>query len=247
MTLESAYQIATIVIALTAFVKYVIPRIKKIVVNWWNKIRDRTEFILGYKTKSRQEETHSAEYTIGYLFICYKTSNRKAFIHWKYIFLDSFYRWIAKIYKFENLAITKSMNNFIKFVKERSKTTDGSSASYIYKEERTLAFYPIKEFNHSPSWTRLPYVEREIYTYFKCYETKKQNQYDLRNGERWMKSEELDSWEWLGIARVNVNHNQDPLMPESKKIIKLLKKGFKKQFVVDKIGHIVCIKRRTVR
>ena len=100
-------------------------------------------------------------------------------------------------------------------------------------------------FDNTPDWTNLPHIERQVRTYFKHYETQKQNQYNIRNGRKWLKSEELE--EWLGITHVNVTHNQDPLMPKSKKIKKLLKKGFKKQFVKGKIGDIVHLKRRTER
>lgn len=49
----------------------------------------------------------------------------------------------------------------------------------------------------------------------------------------------------LFITYMNRKHNRDPLMPKSKKIKKLLKKGFKKQFVEGKIGDIEkAIRRR---
>lgn len=109
---------------------------------WWNKTRDRTEFTLGYKTKLGRSETRSSEYTIGYVFVSYKMSYGRRFIHWKYDFLYSFYKRIGKLRKFENIAHQGSINTLIKSNMERLNTGDGS-VSYIYREAETLAFYPI--------------------------------------------------------------------------------------------------------
>lgn len=241
--LESAAQIVALLGGLAALIKFVGPWIKRKSENWWNKTKDQTGFTLGYKIKSRRSEIHSPRYTIGYLFISYKTSYRMRFIGRKFEFLHSFYKKIGELPKFEGTASTGSINNLIRFMKERRDTGD-SRGPYIYRETNVLAFYPIKTFDQMPDWTNLPCVELQTRTYFKRYESKKQNRYDIQNGSEWLKSEELEVEEWLGITPVNVEHNQDPLIPESKKIIKLLKKGFKKQFETYKIGDVVCIRRK---
>ena len=93
----------------------------------------------------------------------------------------------------------------------------------------------------------LHYVEKQTRTYFKNYEDRKQNQRDLRIGIKWEKYEDIEMQMELFITYVNRNHNRDPLMPESKKIKKLLKKGFKKQFVKGKIGDIISINKKIER
>lgn len=250
MKLETMAHLTTIIgvpIAIIVPIAIAIaPWMKKKLKVWWNKTRDRTEFTLGYKTKLGQSETRSSEYTIGYVFVRYKMSYGRRFIHWKYDFLCSFYKRIGKLRKFENIANQGFINTLIKSNMERLNTGDGS-VSYIYREAETLAFYPIKEFDNTPDWADLPYIEPQIKTYFKRYETGKQNQYDIRNGNKWLTCEELAEGEWLGIARENAKHNQDPLMPERKKIERFLEKGIKKQFETYKIGDTVCIRRRIGR
>ena len=232
--------------ALAAFVKFVSPWIKGKLKDWWNKTRTKTEFTLGYKAELVGSETSSPEYEIGYLFISYETTYKRKWTDWKFRTSHSFYglSLIGKLPKFREIANERSINNAIKFDRKRRKIGEGAD-SYIYRNINSLAFYPIKQFTQVPNWANLPYIEQQIRTYFKSYETYKQNQYDIRNGNKWLKCEELAEGKWLGIARKNVKHNQDPLMSEPKKIKRLLEKGVKKQFETYKIGEIVCIRRRT--
>lgn len=252
MTLESAAQIATIVgaiiavlVALAAFIKFTSPWIKRKLVDWWNKTRARTEFTLGYKTELVGDKTSFPEYEIGYLFISYETTHKRRWTDWKFRILCSFYsgNLIDKLPKFGSVAHYGWINNLIEFVKEKGKIGEGSD-SYIYRNTNALAFYPIKQFAQIPKWTGLPYTEKQTRTYFKSYENQRQNQHDLRIGTKWVKYEDLEMQMELFITYMNRNHNRDPLMPELKKIKKLLKKGFKKQFVEGKIGDIISINKK---
>ena len=251
MTLESAAQIAKIVLALgtlAAFLKFAIPWIKGKLKSWLNKTRARTEFTLGYKTELGGGETSSPEYEIGYLFISYETTHKRRWTNWKFRTLYSFYslNLIDKLPQFGSVVHYRSINNFVKFEKEKGKIGEGAD-SYIYRNTNALAFYPIKQFAQVPHWADLPYIKQQTGTYFKSYENRKQNQRDLRIGTKWVKYEDLEMQMELFITYVNSNHNRDPLMPESKKIKKLLKKGFKKKFVEGKIGDIICINKKIKR
>ena len=251
MTLQSAVQVAIIVgaiVGLATFIRSTSPWIKRKLKNWWNKTRARTEFTLGYKTKLGGGETSSPEYEIGYLFISYETTHKRRWIDWKFRTLCSFYtlNLIDKLPKFGSVAYYGWMNNLIKFQKEKLKIGDGAD-SYIYRNTNALAFYPIKQFDQVPKWINLPYTEKQTRTYFKSYENQRQNQHDLRIGTKWIKYEDIEMQMELFITYVNENHNRDPLIPESKKIKKLLKKGFKKQFVEGKIGDIICINKKIER
>lgn len=255
MTLESAAQIATIVgaiiavlVALAAFIKFVSPWIKRKLEGWWNKTRARTEFTLGYKTELVGGKTSSPEYEIGYLFISYETTHKRRWTDWKFRTLHSFYNLnlIDKLPKFESVARYGWINNLIKFEEEKGKIGKGVD-SYIYRNTNALAFYPIKQFAQVPKWAELPYIEQQTRTYFKSYENRRQNQRDLLIGTKWVKYEDIEIQMELFITYMNRNHNRDPLMPESKKIKKLLKKGFKKQFVEGKIGDIISINKKIER
>ena len=254
MTLESAAQIATIVgaiiavlVALAAFIKFVSPWIEAKLKVWWNKTRARTEFTLGCKTEVGSK-TSSPEYVIGYLFISYETTHKRRWIDWKFRTLHSLYslNLIDKLPKFGSVAHYRSINNFVKFQKEKLKIGEGAD-SYIYQNTKALAFYPIKQFAQVPKWAELPYIEQQTRTYFKGYENRRQNQHDLRIGTKWVKYEDIEGQMELFITYVNRNHNRDPLMPESKRIKKLLKKGFKKQFAEGKIGDITSINKKIER
>ena len=253
MTLESAAQIATVVAAVIAtltvlatFVKFVRPWVKRKLENWWNKTLARTEFTLGYKTELGRNEISSPEYEIGYLFISYETTHKRRWTDWKFRTLHSFFslNLIDKLPKFGSVVYYGWINNLIKFQKEKLKIGDGAD-SYIYRNTESLAFYPIKQFAQVPTWIDLPYTEKQTRTYFKAYENRRQNQRDLRIGAKWVKYEDIEMQAELFITYINRKHNRDPLMPESKKIKKLLKKGFKKQFIEGKIGDIKkAIRRR---
>ena len=75
----------------------------------------------------------------------------------------------------------EALITLVKFDRKRRKIGEGAD-SYIYRNINSLAFYPIKQFTQVPNWANLPYIEQQIRTYFKSYETYKQNQYDIRNG-----------------------------------------------------------------
>lgn len=141
MTLESAAQIATVVVAVIAtltvlatFVKFVSPWVKRKLENWWNKTLARTEFTLGYKTELGRNEISSPEYEIGYLFISYETTHKRRWTDWKFRTLHSFYslNLIDKLPKFGSVAHYGSINNFIKFEKEKGKIGEGAD-SYLPK------------------------------------------------------------------------------------------------------------------
>ena len=251
MTLQSAVQVAIIVgaiVGLATFIRSTSPWIKRKLENWWNKTRARTELTLGYKTELVGGETSSPEYEIGYLFISYETTHKRRWIDWKFRTLHSFYRLklIDKHPQFASVVHYRSINNFVKFQKEKCKIGEGAD-SYIYRNTEALGFYPIKQFAQVPKWTDLPYTEKQTRTYFKSYENRRQNQRDLRIGTKWVKYEDLEMHMELFITYMNRNHNGDPLMPESKKIKKLLRKGFKKQFVEGKIGDSISIKKKIER
>ena len=168
MTLESAAQIATIVgvviaalVALAAFVKFANPWIKRKLKAWWDKTRARTEFTLGYKTELVGGETSSPEYEIGYLFISYETTHKRRWTDWKFRTLYSFYslNLIDKLPKFGSVAHYGWINNLIKFEKEKGKIGEKAD-SYIYRNTKALAFYPIKQFAQVPKWIDLPYTEK---------------------------------------------------------------------------------------
>ena len=237
--LECMYYIATTMAA----TRFTYPWIARKLKVWWNKTRLMTEFTLGYKTEVGSK-TSSTEYDIGYLFMSYETTYKKKWTDWKFRTLHSLYslNLIDKLPKLGGVAHYRSINNSIRFDRKRQETGEGAD-SYIYQNTNALAFYPIKQFAQIPKWTDLPYTETETRTYFKSYENRRQNQRDLRIGTKWAKYEDLEPMK-LFITYVNRNHNRDPLMPESKKIKKLLKKGFKKQFAVGKIGDIICINKK---
>ena len=252
MTLETLDHLATIIgLPIAIIMPFVIastPWARKKLKEWWDKIRTRTEFTLGYKTELGSGETSSPEYEIGYLFISYETTHKRRWTDWKFRTLHSFYsiNLIDKLPKFGRVAHYGSINNLIKFEKEKGKIGEGAD-SYIYRNAAALAFYPIKQFAQVPKWVDLPYTEKQTRTYFKSYENRRQNQRDLRIGAKWIKYEDLEMQMELFITYVNSNHNRNPLMPERKKIKKLLKKGFKKQFIEGKIGNIICINKKIER
>lgn len=249
MNLQTLDHLATIVgLPIAIIVPLAIasaPWAKKKLKVWWDKIRKRTEFTLGCKTKFVGSETSSPKYEIGYLCISYETNHRKRFIDWRFRILDSVYKRIGELPNLGNIANERYQNNIIEFERKRRKSVVESADSYIYQNTNVLAFYSIKQFDQVPNWADSPYIERQTRTYFKNYEILRQNQRDLQNGIKWVKYEDIEEHEGLFITYMNKNHNRDPLIPESKKIKKLLKKGFKKQFAKNKIGDIVCLKRRT--
>lgn len=230
-----------------AATRFTYPWIARKLKVWWNKTRLMTEFTLGCKTEVGSK-TSSPEYEIGYLFISYETTYKKKWIDWKLRTLHSLYslNLIDKLPLFRSVVHYRSINNFVKFEKEKGKIGEGSD-SYIYRNTNALAFYPIKQFDQVPKWTDSPYTEKQTRTYFKSYENRRQNQRDLRIGTKWIKYEDLEMQMELFTTYVNRDHNRDPLMPESKKIKKLLKKGFKKQFVKGKIGDIISINKKIER
>ena len=253
MELQSMAYIATIVgVAIAAIVtsikviKFASPWIKRKLKNWWNKKYIKTEFTLGYKTELMTSKTHNPEYEIGYLFISYEIYYNRIFCHWWHlIFLDSLYRRIGNLFKNAGTIIEKSINNIIKFDKKKGKVVENAD-SYIYQNIKTLAFYPIKQFSQIPDWADNPYTENQTRIYFKRYESKKLNLFVLQNGTKWLEFEKIEMQnKYLFPSYININHNREPLMIHSKKIKKLLKKGFKKQFKKYKIGDTVCIRRRT--
>ena len=213
---------------------------------WWNQTRVRTEFALGYKTKLGSSNASSQAYEIGYLFISYETTYKREWTDWKFRTLHSFYglSLIDKLPKLRGIATTRSTKNFIRFEKKKSKTGN-SGDSYIYRNTNTLAFYPVKCFPQTPTWSDLPRLAEEGKIYFKCYENQKQNRRALRLGTKWVKHEDLENEEGLFITYVNTSHNRDIKVPKPKKIKKLVKKGFKKQFVKYQIGSTVRLKRLT--
>lgn len=106
-----------------------------------------------------------------------------------------------------------------------------------------LAFCLIKEFDQIPDWAESSTLEKEEIIYFKSKDLK-QNWRNLQSGIGWVECETPER-----CAAVNINYkvhrNRLLEIPKSKKMKKLLKKGFKKQFWKGKIGSIVIIKRKS--
>ena len=117
--LECIYYIATTIAA----TRFTYPWVERKLKVWWNKTRTRTAFTLGYKTKLVGSETSSPEYEIGYLYISYETTCERKWTDWKFRTSHSFWSLnrINKLPKFGSVAHYGSINNLIKFEKEKAK------------------------------------------------------------------------------------------------------------------------------
>ena len=155
--LECMYYIATTMAA----TRFTYPWIARKLKVWWNKTRLMTEFTLGCKAEVGSK-TSSQEYEIGYLFISYETTYKKKWSDWKFRTLHSLYslNLIDKLPKFGSVAHYRSINNSIRFDRERQETGEGAD-SYIYQNTKALAFYSIEQFAQAPKWTDSPYTEKK--------------------------------------------------------------------------------------